>query len=164
MVIAERGEHVAVRVAAISLVRPHPGSGAGVASGDRPAALDLTFTEPLARVVDDQLSTSHSVTGEVLAGTLLAVGVDVVSIRLAPGADGIAYCPASALSSGALPLGVEVLERSPGCTCRLEERLDVLELEPQHPTELVRGDVALVDEAIQSAGRDAEMPSGILGS
>lgn len=100
VVLAERGEHIAVRAGAISFVRPHPGTEAGVASGDRPAALDLTFAELLARVVDHEPEVAATlVTGEVLAGALLAVGVDVVSIRLAPGADGIAYCPAPALSS-----------------------------------------------------------------
>lgn len=106
VVLGDRGEHVVVRMPAITMVRPRPGSGAGVPGGDRPAALDLTFVELLARLVDDAPEVAASlVTGEVLAGTLLAVGVDVLSIRLAPGADGIAYCPPSALSSARLRSG-----------------------------------------------------------
>ena len=100
VVLAERGEHVVVQVAAISVVRPRPGTRTGVPTGDRPAALDLTFTELLARVVGGEPDVAlATATGEVLAGSLVAVGVDVVSVRIAPGADGIAYCPASALSS-----------------------------------------------------------------
>lgn len=100
VVIADRGEHVAVRLPAVTLVRPHPGSRATSASGARPAALDLTFTELLARLVDGEPEVAIAlVTNETAAGTLLAVGIDILSLRVAPGADGITYCSAAAVSS-----------------------------------------------------------------
>lgn len=100
VVLADRGEHVAVRLSAVTLVRPHPGSATGLASGDRPAALDLGFIELLARVVDDEPEVAIAfVIGETAAGTLLAVGIDIVSLRVAPGVDGIVYCSATTISS-----------------------------------------------------------------
>lgn len=100
VVLVERGDHVVVQLTAVTLVRPQPGSGAPAASGDRAAALDLRFVELLARLVDGQPDVAIAlVSGDVLAGSLLAVGDDVLSVRLAPGADGLAYCPASAVSS-----------------------------------------------------------------
>lgn len=100
LVLLDRGEHVAVRLGAVTLVRPSPGAGADLASGDRAAALDLGFVELLARTVDDQPEIGVSlVTGDALAGSLVAVGGDLLTLRLAPGADGVAYCSAGAVSS-----------------------------------------------------------------
>lgn len=100
VVVLDRGEHIAIRLGAVTLVRPAPGSRADLAAGDRAAAIDLGFVELLARVVDDQPELAVAlVTGETLAGILLAVGDDLLTLRLAPGADGVAYCSAAAVSS-----------------------------------------------------------------
>lgn len=100
VVLDDRGEHVTIRIPAITLVRPHPGAGVPVATGDRAAALDLTFVELLARLVAGQPEVAVAVmSGEVVSGTMLSVGTDVVTLRVAPGADGIAYCSATAVSS-----------------------------------------------------------------
>ncbi|MEA3020103.1 MAG: hypothetical protein QOI47_1627 [Actinomycetota bacterium] len=100
VVIDERSERVAIRLGAVTLVRPRPGSGASPASGDRAAALDLSLVELLARLSGAQPEVAVALgTGEIVAGSLLAVGVDVLTLRVAPGADGIAYCSAAAVSS-----------------------------------------------------------------
>ena len=106
LVLVERGAHVAIRLGAVTVVRPSPGSGVGAAAGARAAALDLHLVELLARVVDEQPEVAVALeTGEVLAGSLVAVGEDVLTLRLAPGADGLAYCSAAAVSSVRLRSG-----------------------------------------------------------
>ena len=105
-VVIERGSHVVLRLAAVTVVRPSPGSGAAAASGTRTATLDLHFGELLARVVDDQPDVAVSLeSGEVLTGALLAAGEDVLTLRLAAGADGLAYCSTAAVSSVRLRSG-----------------------------------------------------------
>ena len=100
LVLAERGAQVAVPLPALKTVRPLPGGGSGVATGDRPAALDLTFGEIVARIAADRPDGWICLgDGETLSGVVLAVGVDVLSLRVAPGADGIAYVSMSAVSS-----------------------------------------------------------------
>jgi hypothetical protein len=70
------------------------------ASGDRPAALDLGFVELLGRIAGEEPEVAIAlVGGDVLAGTLLAAGADVITLRLAPGRDGIAYCSAASVAS-----------------------------------------------------------------
>lgn len=106
VLLVERGEHVVIPLGAVILVRPTPGSRVGTATGARAAALDLHFVELLARVVDQQPEVAVALdTGEVLAGSLLAAGEDVLTLRLAPGADGLAYCSAAAVSSARLRSG-----------------------------------------------------------
>lgn len=100
VLLEDRAEHTAVRAGAISVVRPRPGSSAAVATGDRAAALDIGFVELLARVVDDHPDVAVAlVSGDTVAGSLLGVGSDVLTVRVAPGPDGIAYCSASAVAS-----------------------------------------------------------------
>ena len=100
VVLVEREQHVAIRVDAITVARPAPGSRAVAAAGDRSASLDLGFVELVARVVDEQPDVAAAlVTGETLAGSLVAVGADVFTLRVAAGADGLAYCPSVAVSS-----------------------------------------------------------------
>lgn len=100
VVLADVDGHVAVRLPSVSFVRPSPGAVAGPATGDRVAALDLTFAELLARFVDDEPEVAvAAIDGETTTGTLISVGLDVVTIRVAPGADGIAYCSTVSLSS-----------------------------------------------------------------
>jgi hypothetical protein len=106
VLLAERNDRVAIPVASIATFRPVPGAGGRAATGDRPPAVDVGFVELLARVVDDQPDVAISlVTGEVVSGRLLAVGADVVSVRVAAGDDGVAYCSASAVSSVRLHSG-----------------------------------------------------------
>jgi hypothetical protein len=98
--LADRGAHVVVRLDAVTVVRPHPGHGAGPASGDRATELDLTFTELLARLVDDRPEISIGADGAyAIAGTLEAVGVDVLTVRVSPGADGLVYSSADRCAS-----------------------------------------------------------------
>lgn len=99
-VLADRGDHTLVRLDAVRVVRPRPGQSPRVASGDRTAALDLRLVELLAQVADGEPSvTVGFVSGETVTGTLLTVGADVLTIRLAPGPDGLAYCSAGAVAS-----------------------------------------------------------------
>ena len=106
IVLLDRTDHVAIRLAAITVVRPHPGGASGPAAGARAAALDLTLIELLARIVDEKPDVAITLgTGEVLSGSLLAVGADVLTVRVAPGADGVAYCSAAAVSSVRLRSG-----------------------------------------------------------
>jgi hypothetical protein len=98
--LADRGDHVAVRLDAVTAVRPHPGHGVGPASGDRAAELDLTFVELLARLVEDRPELSIGAEGgDGVTGTLEAVGVDVLTVRVAPGADGLVYWSAGRCAS-----------------------------------------------------------------
>lgn len=100
VLLADRGDHVAVRLDAVTAVRPHPGQGAGPASGDRAAELDLTLVELLGRLVDDRPEISTGATGgEGVAGTLEAVGADVLTVRVAPGPDGLVYSSADRCAS-----------------------------------------------------------------
>lgn len=106
VVLLEREEHVAVRSAAIAMVRTAPGTTAGPASGARPAALDLRFGELLARVVAGSPDVAVVlVTGDVVGGQLLAVGADVLSVRVAAGDGGVVYCPLPSLASVRLRSG-----------------------------------------------------------
>src|SRR4051794_3510155 len=45
VVLRDRGDHVAVRTAAVTVVRPGPGQRAVAATGDRSAAMRLDFVE-----------------------------------------------------------------------------------------------------------------------
>jgi hypothetical protein len=106
VLLAERDDRVAIALGAVTTFRPAPGAGGRAATGDRPAAVDIGFVELLARVVDDQPDVAISlVTGESMTGRLLAVGADVVSMRVAAGDDGVAYCSTSAVSSVRLRSG-----------------------------------------------------------
>src|SRR3954463_12714608 len=53
-------------------------------------------------------------------------------------------------------LGIEVLERAGLDLALLDELVDLVRLQPNHAAEWVGRDVALVDESIQGARRDAE--------
>lgn len=94
------GDVVAVRLAAIALVRPAPDVAAVVAAGARTPALDITFAELLGRTVDDRPEVSVAlVTGGVVGGVLVAVGVDVATVRVADDAGGLAYVALSSVAS-----------------------------------------------------------------
>lgn len=92
VVLRDRAEHVLVRIAAITTVRPAPGTVLGPATGDRGPVLRAGFVELLDRLVDDRPEVALAFdTGDSLAGTLVAVGADVLSVQLAPGATDVAY-------------------------------------------------------------------------
>jgi hypothetical protein len=100
VVVLDRREHVTVRLGAVSVVRPRPGQRGGAATGDRPAALDLCLVELLARLAGGRPEVAIAVgDADLLRGTLEAVGADVLTVRVAPGDDGVAYCSADAVSS-----------------------------------------------------------------
>lgn len=99
-VLAERDAHVVVRLGAVSQVRPTPGAVTVAAAGDRVAALDLTFAELLAGVAADEPEVVVGFEdGEAATGRLVAAGVDVITLRLSPGGDGLAYCSTASLAS-----------------------------------------------------------------
>lgn len=100
VVLADRDTVVAINLGAVTVVRPHPGQDARPATGDRAAALDLRFVELLARLAGDEPEVAIAlVGGDALAGSLLAAGADVITLRLAPGRDGIAYCASPSVAS-----------------------------------------------------------------
>jgi hypothetical protein len=100
VVLDERGDHVAVRLAAAVTIRPQPGRAAGPATGARAAALDLTFVELLARLAPDRPDVALAlITGDLVTGALIATGSDVVTVRVAPGVDGVVYCPSTSIAS-----------------------------------------------------------------
>jgi hypothetical protein len=106
VLLAERDDRVIVALASVVTFRPAPGAGGHVATGDRPAAVDVGLAELLARVAADEPDVAVTlVTGDALNGRLLAVGADVVSIRVAAGDAGVAYCSTSAVSSVRLRSG-----------------------------------------------------------
>jgi hypothetical protein len=91
VVLRHGGEHVAVRLGAVTVVRPAPGQDAVAATGDRPAALRLGFVDLLARLADDRPEIAVVLgTGDTIGGTLLAVGADVLTIGVGAGGD-VAY-------------------------------------------------------------------------
>ncbi|MEA3054684.1 MAG: hypothetical protein QOD30_116, partial [Actinomycetota bacterium] len=91
VVLRDRHDHVAVRIAAITVVRPGPGQRAVAATGDRSAAMRLDLVELLARLVDDRPDVAVVLdTGESLTGALVAVGADVLTLQVGAGGD-LAY-------------------------------------------------------------------------
>lgn len=107
VVVEERGGGFAlVRVAAIALIRPAPESSAGPASGDRVPTLAGAFVDVLASLAGERPEVALAlVSGDGVAGELVAVGSDVLSVRVAAGAGGIAYVPAASVSSARLRSG-----------------------------------------------------------
>ena len=74
---------VYVALDAVVAVRPEPGAGAA-ASGDRAVATDLVLLDVLAAAAPDRPRVQLLARGgtDVVAGELVAVGADVVSVRL----------------------------------------------------------------------------------
>ena len=94
------GDAVAVRLDAVAVVRPSPDLDAVAASGARTPELDVTFAELLGRTVDERPEVAMAlVTGEVVSGVLVAVGVDVATVRVAADAGGLAYVALSSVAS-----------------------------------------------------------------
>ncbi|MFP5308021.1 MAG: hypothetical protein ACLGIR_00395 [Actinomycetes bacterium] len=97
LVLLAAGARVLVRLDAVAVVRPRPGSGGDVAAGDRGAGVDLLLTEALARLAADRPTVVAVPAGaEPVRGILLAVGGDVVTLR-PDGTTGLAYLPTATL-------------------------------------------------------------------
>lgn len=82
---------VLVQMGKLRWVRPIAGEAP---TGDRPAALDVTLRGLLSRLDRPEVSVGL-VGGEVAAGTLIAVGADLVTLRQAGGA--LVYVPVDAV-------------------------------------------------------------------
>lgn len=79
----EDGRDTCVRLRAIATVRPQAGERYVTASGDRASPLDLLLIEVLAGLAPDRPRVALVTDGgELVAGELRAVGVDVVTLRL----------------------------------------------------------------------------------
>lgn len=103
VVRAESGAEVHLRLAAIATVRPHPGERHVAAAGDRRPASDLRLLEVLGRMAHDRMRmTLVTRGGDVVVGQLLAVGADVVSVRLDGGAAEPCYVAAGAILEAVL--------------------------------------------------------------
>jgi len=59
-------------------------------------------------------------------------------------------------------VGVEVLEASRLDAGRLDEGVDIGELQPDHPAQAVGGELPLVDEPVERTSGDAQPASGFL--
>lgn len=78
------GQLVALAGGAVTSVRPEPGSASAPAMGDREPAQDRTLLELLDRVAGERRHVALGLEGsaEVLRGRLVAVGEDVLTLRL----------------------------------------------------------------------------------
>jgi hypothetical protein len=96
---ADSGAEVHLHLPAIASVRPHPGERHVAATGGRRPARDLRLLEVLGRVAHDRVRvTLVTRGGDVVAGRLLAVGADVVSVRLDGGAAEPCYVASGAIT------------------------------------------------------------------
>jgi hypothetical protein len=123
-------DHVAVRaddgtivlLAADTLrsVRPEPGRLAPVAMGDRERSQDRTLIETLARVMEDEpeLVLGLRETADPVAGTIIGLGEDVITVRMSGGDRPTAYVPVTAIREIVIPgwLGVPGTARLSGDT------------------------------------------------
>lgn len=88
------GGHTLVRHDAVLQVRPRPGSGSGIAAGDRAGVTDRTLLEALTWVADDRptvVVAGHSA-AEPLRGRLVGIGEDLLTV-VADGLDAPVYLP-----------------------------------------------------------------------
>lgn len=79
---------------AVAQVRPRPGSGSGVAAGDRGAVTDRTLLEALSWLADERptVVVAGRSRAEPLRGRLVGIGEDLLTIR-AEGLDSPVYVP-----------------------------------------------------------------------
>ena len=93
------GQLVALAGWGLTSVRPEPGNDAAPAMGDREPAQDRTLVEVLDRAVGQRRRVALSLDGssEVLQGTLVAVGEDVITLRLDGRDRDLVYIRAGAL-------------------------------------------------------------------
>lgn len=93
------GQLVALADRAVTSVRPEPGSPAAPAMGDRERAQDRTLLEVLDRAVAQRRRVALGLQGtpQVVQGILLAVGEDVLTLRLDGRGPDLLYVRAGAL-------------------------------------------------------------------
>lgn len=93
------GQLVALAAGGVTSVRPEPGSTSAPATGDRDRAQDRTLIELLDRAVGERRRVAVSLDGspDLIQGTLLAVGEDVVTLRLDGRDHDVVYVRAGAL-------------------------------------------------------------------
>jgi hypothetical protein len=108
-------DHVAMRLAngatvllagdTVCSVRPEPGSTAPVAMGDRERSQDRTLVETLALMIEDgpELSLGLRGAADPVAGTILGLGEDVVTVRMSGGDRPVAYVPVAAIREIVVP-------------------------------------------------------------
>jgi len=90
---------VLVRASAIRSLRPEPGSAAAVAAGDRERSEGRTLVEVIGRLVEEGARVVLGLQGvdDPLAGVLLGLGEDVITLRVEPGEAGVVYVPTAAV-------------------------------------------------------------------
>lgn len=100
-VVLPNGAHAHVATAAVSVVRPDASVRHVPATGERPAPVDRTLAEALARLAAQQPRVALRVRGhrDPLAGRLRAVGRDVASLELDGPDGGLAYVPVAAVAA-----------------------------------------------------------------
>jgi hypothetical protein len=108
-------DHVAVRLAngatvmiaadTVRSVRPEPGSVAPVAMGDRERSQDRTLVEALAVVIEDRPDVVLGLrdTVDPVAGTVVGLGDDVVTVRLSGADRATVYLPLAAVREVVVP-------------------------------------------------------------
>lgn len=96
----ERGALALLRLTAIRLVRTEPERPAPPATGDRARAQDRTLLEALDRLVDRGARVALVLDGdrEPLVGRLLALGEDVLTLRLDGAGGNAVYAPIGAVA------------------------------------------------------------------
>jgi hypothetical protein len=100
---SERGD-VCISFAAISTVRLQEGERHRAPTGSRPPALDLLLVEVLAGLAPERPRVAVGTTGDgVVAGELLAVGADVVTVRLDGDGRTLCYVAVTAVEEVVLP-------------------------------------------------------------
>lgn len=93
----EEGRYTCLRLQAVAAVRPAVGERAAVATGDRLAPLDLLLVEVLAGLVPDRPRLVVLAGGDLVAGELRAVGIDVVTLRLDADRTSLCYVASAAV-------------------------------------------------------------------
>jgi hypothetical protein len=93
------GQTVALAREAVTSVRPEPGLPATPATGDRDRAQDRTLLELIDRAAEERRRVAIAAEGvtDVLQGTLVGVGEDVISLRLDSHERGMIYVRADAV-------------------------------------------------------------------
>jgi hypothetical protein len=94
---SEEGRDTCLRLQAVAAVRPAVGERHAVATGDRLAPLDLLLVEVLAGLAPDRPRLVVLAGGDLVAGELRAVGVDVVTLRLDGDRPSLCYIAAGAM-------------------------------------------------------------------
>jgi hypothetical protein len=96
---AERGRVALISVYEIAQLWPDRGSGKGPLVGDRSPSIDLPLLSALAFLAEDRSPVGLvSGRGVEIAGDLVAVGDDVLTLRTARPAQQLVYLPATSVA------------------------------------------------------------------